>query len=86
MSSIIGQLGKYTKKIGPQYPASRSVPYVLEELLLLCVSLIEFVNATCSVDELHLTSVEWVRCVRDLKLNYWVLNALDFDGLLSVRA
>ena len=59
---------------------------LVEELLLLCVSLIEFVNATCSVDELHLTSVEWVRCVRDLKLNYWVLNALDFDGLLSVRA
>ena len=58
----------------------------MEELLLLSVSLIEFVNATCSVDELHLTSVEWVRSVRDLKLNYRVLNALDFDGLLSVRA
>ena len=63
-----------------------SVPYVLEELLLLCVSLIEFVNATCSVDELHLTSVERMRSVRDLKLYYRVLNALDFDGLLSVRA
>ena len=62
------------------------VPYVLEELLLLCVSLIEFVNATCSVDELHLTCVEWVRCVRDLKFYYWVFNALDLDGLLSVRA
>ena len=62
------------------------VPYVLEELLLLCVSLIEFVNATCSVDELHLTSVEWVRSVRDLKLYYRVLNALDNDGLLCVRA
>ena len=37
-----------------------SVPYVLEELLLLCVSLIEFINTTCSIDELHLTSVEWV--------------------------
>ena len=57
-----------------------------EELLLLCVSLIEFVNTTCSIYELHLTCVEWMRCVRDLKLNYWVLNALDYDGLLSVRA
>ena len=35
-------------------------PYVLEELLLLCVSLIEFVNTTCCIDELHLTSVEWM--------------------------
>ena len=40
---------------------STSVPYVLEELFLLCVSLIELVNATCSVNEFHLTSVEWVR-------------------------
>ena len=62
-----------------------SLPYVLEELLLLCVSLIEFVNATCCIDELHLTSVEWMRCVRNLKLYNWVLNALDLDGLLSVR-
>ena len=62
------------------------LPYVLEELLLLCVSLIEFVNATCSVDELHLTCVEWVRCVRDLKFYNWILNALDLDCLLSVRA
>ena len=75
-----------TKKNRPAYLQTDFVPYVLEELLLLCVSLIEFVNATCSVDELHLTSVEWVRCVRDLKLYYRVLNALDFDGLLSVRA
>ena len=58
----------------------------IEELLLLSVSLIELVNTTSCINELHLTSVEWVRCVRDLKLNYWVLNALDFDGLLSVRA
>ena len=62
------------------------VPYVLEELLLLCVSLVELINATCSVDELHLTCVEWVRCVRDLELNNRILDALDFDGLLCVRA
>ena len=58
----------------------------IEELLLLSVSLIELVNTTSCINELHLTCVEWVRSVRDLKLNYWVLNALDFDGLLSVRA
>ncbi len=58
----------------------------IEELLLLSVSLIELVNTTSCINELHLTCVEWVRSVRDLKLYYWVLNALDFDGLLSVRA
>ena len=65
---------------------STSVPYVLEELLFLCVSLIELVNATCSVNELHLTSVEWVRCVRDFKFYNWILYAVDLDGLLCVRA
>jgi len=60
--------------------------YVLEELLLLCVSLIEFINTTCCIDKLHLTSVEWMRCVRDLEFYYRVLNALDLDGLLGVRA
>ena len=58
----------------------------LKELLLLCVSLVELINTTCCVNELHLTCVEWVRCVRDLELYNRVLNALDFDGLLSVRA
>ena len=48
------------KKIGPQHLRTDSVPYVLEELLLLCVSLIEFINTTCGINELHLTSVEWV--------------------------
>jgi len=65
---------------------STSVPYVLEELFLLCVSLIELVNATCSVNELHLTSVEWVRCVRDFKFYNWILYAVDLNGLLCVRA
>ena len=62
------------------------LPYVLKELLLLCVSLVELINTTCGVNELHLTCVEWVRCVRDLELYNRVLNALDFDGLLGVRA
>ena len=58
-----------------------------EELFcLLCVSLIELVNTTSCINELHLTSVEWVRCVRDLKLDYWVLNAINFNCLLCVRA
>ena len=58
-----------------------------EELFcLLCVSLIELVNTTSCINELHLTSVEWVRCVRDLKLDHRVLNTLDFDSLLSVSA
>ena len=56
----------------------------MEELLLLSVSLIEFVNATCSVDELHLTSVEWVRSVRDLKLDQWVGLTFEFDSLFCV--
>ena len=37
-----------------------SVPYILKELLLLCVSLVELINTTCGVNELHLTCVEWV--------------------------
>ena len=57
-----------------------------KKLLLLCVSLVEFVNTTSGIYELHLTCVEWVRCVRDLELNNWVLYAIDLDGLLSVRA
>ena len=36
------------------------LPYVLKELLLLCVSLVELINTTCGVNELHLTCVEWV--------------------------
>ena len=40
----------------------------IEELLLLSVSLIELVNTTSCINELHLTCVEWVRSVRDLKL------------------
>ena len=60
--------------------------YVLKELLPLCVSLIEFINTTCCINKLHLTSVEWVRCVRDLEFYYRVLNALDLDCLLGVRA
>ena len=34
----------------------------------------------------YLSSVEWVRCVRDLKLDNWVLNAINFNCLLCVRA
>ena len=43
-------------------PISEAFSYliVLEELLLLCVSLIEFINTTCCVNKLHLTCVEWV--------------------------
>ncbi len=74
-----------TKKEAATYAAT-SEPYVLEELLLLCVSLVELINTTCGVNELHLTCVEWVRCVRDLELYYWVLNTFDFDCLLCVRA
>ena len=67
-------------------PTLISLPYVLEELLLLCVSLIEFVNTSSGVYELHLTSVEWVRCVRDLEFDNRVLDAINLDGLLCVRA
>ena len=57
-----------------------------EELffLLLAVTAVEFINAAGGVDELHLTSVERVRCVRNLDLYYRVLNAFDSDGLLGV--
>ena len=65
---------------------NRLIPYILEELLLLSVSLIEFINTTSGINELHLTSVEWVRSVRDLKFYNWVLNSLYYEGLLSVRA
>ena len=60
--------------------------YVLKELLPLCVSLIEFINTTCCINKLHLTSVEWVRCVGNLEFYNRVLNAINLDGLLCVRA
>lgn len=54
---------QYTTR-GRKYIPASCVPYVGEELfLLVCVSLVEFVNATCSIDEFHLTCVEWVRSV-----------------------
>ena len=34
-----------------------------EDRLFLFVTLVEFINATCSVNQFHLTSIEWVRCV-----------------------
>ena len=40
--------------------------------LLVCVSLEEFVNAACCIDELHLTCVEGVLCVGNLELDNWV--------------
>lgn len=66
--------------------ASRLCPLYLGELLPLCVSLVELVNATCCVDELHLTCVEWVRCVRDFELYNRISNSIDFDSLLCVCA
>ena len=53
-------------------------------LVFLAVAAIEFINAAGGVDELHLTSVERVRCVRNLDLYYRVLNTFDSDGLLGV--
>ncbi len=31
--------------------------------LFLFVTLVEFINTTCGVNQFHLTSVEWVRCI-----------------------
>ena len=80
--------GNYpNKKRMPHFGSPSFCTVCREELfLLVCVSLVEFVNATCSVDEFHLTSVEWVRSVGNLKLNYRILNSFDFDGLLGVCA
>ena len=70
----------------------RYAPYIMFSfvtcLLLqsLAVTAHELVNATCCIDKLSLTSVEWVRCVRNLKLYQWVSLALELDSLLSVAS
>ena len=61
--TIINSSSWHKRIRAPLWDALIFVPYVLEELLLLCVSLIELVNTTSCIHELHLTCVEWVRCV-----------------------
>ena len=55
-------------------------------LLAALVTLIEHINTTGAVDNLHLAGVERVRRVGNLKLYEGVLNAVDHDGLLGVGA
>ena len=52
----------------------------------LAVTAHELINATCCIDKLSLTCVEWVRSVRNLKLYQWVSLALELDSLLSVAS
>lgn len=55
-----------------------------QELLALAVAVEELINTTCGINELVLTSVEWVAGRGDFKLYEWVLNTVDLDGLLGV--
>ena len=80
--------GNYpNKKRMPHFGSPSFCTVCREELFLLaCVSLIEFVNAACGVNEFHLTGVEWVRCVGNLEFHYWVFNTFNLNGLSGVGA
>jgi len=50
------------------------------------VTLVEALNATCGVDDLHLTGEERVACIRNFKLHNWVrLTIFPDRGLGGVR-
>lgn len=47
------------------------------------VFLVEFINSTCGVNELHLTGKERVRVSSNLKLDEWVFLAVCPSGGFS---
>jgi len=51
--------------------------------LAVLVSLVEHIDATGGVNELHLARVERVGSVGNLQLHQRVLDAFDLDGLLG---
>lgn len=54
--------------------------------VVLFVAVLEFIHAPGSVHKLHLTSVKWVRSVRNFQLNERVfLTILPHDGLLRLH-
>lgn len=52
---------------------------------LLTVTAVEFIYATSGVNKFHLTSVEWVRSIRNLDLNNWELNTINFNSLFCIN-
>ena len=53
-------------------------------LLDVAVTLLEAIHATCGIDKLALTCVEWVRGVRDFYLYYRIGLALEFYCVVSL--
>ena len=63
-------------------PSSRQSQRLLVLLIVtLCVAAHKLIHTTCGVNQLHLTSVERVRCVRDFHLVHRIGFAVHFDGL-----
>ena len=63
-------------------PSSKQSQRLLVLLIVtLCVAAHKLIHTTCGVNQLHLTSVERVRCVRDFHLVHRIGFAVHFDVL-----